>query len=198
MPKGKDDLYAELKAAAKRANQRLVRLEHNNELTPAYKITVNDIQNVLGKSAGKPRFKYNKSMSFNEMEQQLKYVNKFNNSVSSTVTGMRTVIKKRNATIYKKYGTKNTTDLYRVLNSDEYKKAKELLPSSMIVQAVSDALNRGVHPDNAIDALKQLLEGENDEYLVDTMNDLLEDLDVGNNSAFDDDNEYDDEDDLPY
>ena len=169
-----DDLYAELKAATKRANQRLVRLEQAGETSYAYAKAENDIRTVLGKETGKVRFDVRKSMTYGEMEKQLKYVNKFNRSTSSTRAGMKKTIKKRDKTIFKKYGTKDLSSLYRILSGDSFKKATELLPSSMVVQAVSEALNHGMSADTVTDKLTELLQTENDGYLVDKMNDLLD------------------------
>lgn len=178
MSQNSDELYKELQQATKRANQRLVRLEQKGELTPAYKIAENDIRNILENKTGKPRFKANKNMSYNQMQQQLKYVNKFNNSKSSTVTGMKDIIKKRDATITKRYGTekKKLTPLYRILSSDTYKKMTELLPSSMVVQSVSEALNRGASEKGIVGALKRTLKNENDDFLIDYMTEALDTL----------------------
>lgn len=178
----KEDLYAELKSATKRANQRLVRLEQRDEKTFAYQKAENDIRNILGKETGKVRFDVRKNMSFGEMEKQLKYANKFNNSVSSTVSGIKKTIKKRDKTILKKYGTKDMSALYRIFASESYHKAIELLPSSMVVQAVSDAINQGMSSDTIEDKLTEFIKSENDGYLIDRMNELLgadlEDVDI--------------------
>lgn len=169
----KEDLYSELKKAVKVANQRMVRLEKKDELTPAYKIAVNNITNILGKDTGKPRFKSRKSMDYNEMEKELKFVKQFNNSVSSTITGMKQVVKKRSATLYKKYGATQLEPLYRILSSESYKKLTELLPSAMVVRAINDALNNGMHEDTIQDKLGSLISQESDEFLIDKMNDML-------------------------
>lgn len=171
-----DDLYKELKQASKKANQRMVRLEQSGETTPAYKIAVNDIENMLGKKSGKSRFSARKSMTYNEMQKELKYVNKFNNSVSSTKSGMKSIVKKRSATLHKKYGATKLEPLYRILSSESYKKLTELLPSSMVVTAVSDALNRGADENDIEWKLSQLLGNENDDFLIDSMNEMLDEL----------------------
>lgn len=171
-----EDLYAQLKREAKKANQRLVRLEHTDNITPAYKIAKNNIQNVLGKESGKPRFSYRKSMDYNEMQHEMKYINQFNKSASSTATGMKAVVKKRDATLTKKFGATKLNPLYKILSSESYKKLSELVPSSMVVQSISDALNRGAKPRSITSSLKKLIGQESDEYLVDSMNDMLDSL----------------------
>lgn len=180
----KDELYKELKAATKQANKRMDKLERENALTPAYKIAANSIKNDLKRSLTKeqnskiavPRFKASEKMSFNQMQKELKHVNRFNNSASSTITGMKEVVKRRNETLYNKYGAKHLNSLYKILASDEYKKAAELLPSAMVVQAVSETINRGVDPTDIKSVLEKLIKSENDDYLLDDMNDMLDEL----------------------
>ena len=200
----KSDLYAELKAAEKRANQRLLRLERRDELTPAYRIAVNEIRESLGRKSGLPRFSSRKSMTYNDMQKELSYINRFNSSVSSTITGMRKTVKQRLDTLQKHYDiTKSkTTDLFRVLSSSEYKKATELMPSALIVSLVSDALNKGAPSDDIISVLERIQSSEKDSYIVDTLKGMLSDLyDAGADDEEDDYREYageDEEDDLPY
>lgn len=170
------DLYAELRAAAKRANQRLVRLEQAQVDSPAYKIAVNDIENTLNMKSGKPRFSVSKNMTYNQMQKEMKVVNRFLNSTSSTRRGMTVTIKKRSSTLYKRYGATKLDSLFRILSSESYKKLAELLPSGQVVQAVSDALNNGASEKSVDKTLKKLIKQESDEYLIDTMNDMLGDL----------------------
>ena len=172
----RDDLYAELKKSAKKANQRMVRLEQADQLSHAYKIAVNDIQNIIGKESGKPRFSYRKSMSYNEIQQELKYVNRFNNSTSSTQKGMKETVKKRNKTLEKRYGATKLNSLNKILSSESFKKLSELLPSTMVAQSVSDALNNHAESEKIEDILKKLIANESDEYLVDEMNNMLSEL----------------------
>lgn len=172
----RDDLYTELVKSVKKANQRLVRLEQADQLSHAYKIAVNDIQNMLGKESGKPRFSYRKSMTFNEIQKELKYVNRFNSSTSSTISGMKATVKKRSKTLSKKYGATQLNSLFKILSSESFKKLSELVPSAMVVQSVSDALNRQIDPDDIESALKKLIGQETDDYLIDTMSEMLENL----------------------
>jgi len=168
-----DDLYKELKAATKRANQRLVRLEQADEISFAYKHAKNDIRNVLGKDTGLPRFEVRKDMSYGELEKRLKYVNKFLNSASSTQKGMKAVIKKRDATLMARYGIKNVSELHRIFKEEDFDKVKELLPSTMVVQSISDAINEGMSADTIEEKLEILLLHSKDEYLIDKWHELL-------------------------
>lgn len=146
-------------------------------MSPAYRIAENDIKNILGKDFGKPRFTFSKNMSFNDMQTQLKYVNKFNSFASSTVTGMKRVVKKRNKTMAKKYGDTHLTALYRILSSDEFKKTTELIPASdQIAKHVAVALNKGISENDIRGKLQELTEQENDGYLLDELEDMLDSL----------------------
>lgn len=172
----RDKLYAELVKATKRANQRLVRLEQRHTETPAYKIALNDITTTLGKKSGIPRFSVRKGMTFNEIERELKYTNKFLKSASSTTVGMKAVVKKRSKTLSKKFGATRLNELFTVLSSESFKRLSELVPSAMIVQSVSDALNNGASSADIKSTLADLISRESDEFLVDSMNSMLEEL----------------------
>lgn len=174
----KDALYKELKAKTKRANQRIVRLESRGENTPALKIAKNDITNILQNKNTKGRFLARKSMTYAEMEKQLKYTNKFLNSVSSTVTGMKNTLSKRAKTLQKRFGVSSgkISDIYRIFESEAFKKASELLPSSMVVQAVSESLDSDIPSSDIIKVLEDLQKTENDVYLYDRLTELLDEL----------------------
>lgn len=189
------ELKRALKAETKRANQRMVRLEKAALHTPAYDIATNTIRNVLGKETGKTRFNVTKNMSYNDMQVMLKHASKFNKSASSTVSGMKAVVKQRERTLYERYGVRgddNLNILYQVLTGDEFKKLSALIPSSMVVESITDAISNGMNAHDVNTVINNLLDGENDEFLYDSMVDMFEDeINSGNyDLPFDDDNEY--------
>lgn len=184
----KTDLFAELKAATKRANQRMLRLERAGEISPAYAVALNDMREILNRP-GDSRFKYNKSMSYNDMQRELRYTNKFLRSVSSTRSGMKQIAKRRAKTLKSRFGvaTDNLSNLYRVLSGGAYKRAAELLPSAMVVSTVNDALEMGKTSDDINAGLDRFLLDEKDEFLLDA---LREDLDLDDpDDPFEDDYE---------
>ena len=140
----KDELFAELKAMAKRANQRLVRLEKKGIDSASYKIALNDINN---RGRNNNRFIYNKSMSYSEMEKELAITKRFLNSESSTVSGIKRYTKQRLSTLSNNFVdekgeakfdlTSNpqlTNRLYNFFQSKEYKRLSEIIPSNILVE----------------------------------------------------------------
>ena len=86
-----DDMRAELRTLAKRANQRMVRLERQDEYSYAYE----KAQNFLNRR-NKTRFtESTKNLSFEETQKQLVQVNKFLNSVTSTKQGIKKINKEK-------------------------------------------------------------------------------------------------------
>lgn len=172
------DIRAELRSAAKRANQRMVRLERSGIKSFALKIAQNDIQNVIGRK-GKKRFIENtKKMSYADVEKELKYVQKFLNSASSTVTGIKKYVGKRSRTLVKKYGVnpEKLNDLYKIFNSEDYKKMIENIPSKIVLSAITEKVNSGEKVENIIQKFSGLLANENDMTNSDLLNNFLDEF----------------------
>lgn len=163
-----------LKKAVKIANDRLYKLERRGLNTPAYEIAMNDIKNIVGKDAR--RFKANAKMSYNDMQRALKYVNKFINYDTSTVSGLKKVMSRRDKTMTKKYGVNGAAKLntlYKVLSSSTYSKLAELIPSEMVVSAVTESIQNGKSGEDIMQVMEFALLSENDTFLADELEELL-------------------------
>ena len=104
-----------------------------NELeTQALYIAENMLEKVHGK--GTKGFKSNKNLTFNEVQTELKMVNRFLESKGSTKKGMLDTINKRDSTFMEKFGDKisnsQLSNVYDILSNDYFKKANDILQDS--------------------------------------------------------------------
>ena len=177
MDENKKKVYDELKHAVKIANDRLYKLEKSgNTDSPAYKIAVNDIRNILGKTEGKPRFSRNTQMSYNQAEKIIRYAKKFTNYASSTRTGMKRVVNKRSATMRSKYNATsgNLTILYRLFADTSTKQLMEQIPSDIVVKTIVEASQAGKSIRQIRNSIKKALHAEDDSYIIDKLRDSLD------------------------
>ena len=81
--------YKDLRTLAKRANQRMVELEKRGMKTPAYEATQAILEMAGNKVRGRGgrRFSETGKATYNEYELMKKFVNRFLNAKTSTVTG---------------------------------------------------------------------------------------------------------------
>ena len=125
-------LREELKHKSKQANMRMTTLRKNDLETNALLIAENMLEKVHGK--GTKGFKSNKNMTFNEVQTELKLVNRFLNSKGSTKAGMLDTINKRDSTFMQKYGDKinnaQLSNVYDILSNDYFQKANDILQDS--------------------------------------------------------------------
>lgn len=130
-------LESEYRRLAKRADQRLVRLEQLAESTPeykgikefAYKKAMRDIRSWSGENA--KRFNTAPPSNTNQLKAKIADIKRFLESASSTIgrtretKGIQQIYQQRANTINEKFGTDfNWKDLARLFESGLYKKIK--------------------------------------------------------------------------
>lgn len=129
-------LEKEYRKLAKRADQRLVRLEqlakspeHSGVLNFAYRKAQRDIRAWSGESAS--RFNTKPPSNTNQLKAKIADIKRFLSSASSTIgrtaetKGIRKIYQDRADTINERYGTDfNWRDLARLFESNLYKKIK--------------------------------------------------------------------------
>ena len=125
-------LREELRKKSKQANLRMINLRKQGAESQALLIAENMLKKVHGEDA--KCFKSNKKMTFNQVETELKLVNRFLQSKGSTKKGMIDTIKKRDSTFLEKYGDKiserQLSHVYNILNDDYFSKANDILQDS--------------------------------------------------------------------
>lgn len=125
-------LREELKKKSRQANLRMTTLRKNELETQALYIAENMLEKVHGK--GTKGFKSNKKLTFNEVQTELKLVNRFLESKGSTKKGMLDTINKRDSAFMEKFGDKisnsQLSNVYDILSNDYFKKANDILQDS--------------------------------------------------------------------
>lgn len=140
--------YKDLKKLAKRANQRMVELERRGMETNAYEFVQGylEMAGVKRKSATGRRFSETGKATYNEYEVMKKFLDRFLNSKTSTVSGTKKFYNdvwegaKRNLEI-DKYGI--TKDEYLAIWENlPAKKKDRLYGSGTIIKMTSTALRK--------------------------------------------------------
>ena len=125
-------LREELRKKSKQANLKMINLRKQGAESQALLIAENMLKKVHGEDA--KGFKSNKKMTFNQVETELKLVNRFLQSKGSTKKGMTDTINKRDSTFLEKYGDKiserQLSHVYNILNDDYFSKANDILQDS--------------------------------------------------------------------
>lgn len=141
--------YKDLKAIAKRANQRMVELERRGMNTGAYNKVQGylEMMGVKKKKATGRRFSETGKATYNEYQTMKKFLNRFLGAQTSTVTGTKKYYDKVWRTANERM---NLTE--RGITKDEYMKIWETLPddnrdrafgSDTVINIVSTVLNKG-------------------------------------------------------
>lgn len=137
------ELLKEYRRLAKRADQRLVRIENvysrregYKELKKyAYRVAMRDIRSWSGEKA--TRFNTKPPKNTNQLKAKIADIKKFLESASSTMGGVKKVYDKRTATINKKFGTDFSKDeLTDFFNSALYKKMDKLYYADTMLETV--------------------------------------------------------------
>ena len=123
-----DALMSQYKKLAKRADQRLVRLENmaqqpgfRSVLKYAYKKAMRSIRTWSGENA--TRFNTKAPSRIDQLRSKIRDIENFLSKVSSKVGGIKSVYKKRAQTINKKFGTNfSWEDLGKFFESPEFEK----------------------------------------------------------------------------
>lgn len=141
--------YKELKTLAKRANQRMVELERRGMKTGAYE-AVQGFLEMAGqkkKRATGRRFSETGKATYNEYELMKKFLNRFLDAKTSTVTGTKKFYEQVYQTAEErmqlsKYGI-NKDDYLAIWENLPSKKKDRLYGSGTIIKMVSTALRKG-------------------------------------------------------
>lgn len=179
--KKQEELFNQLKKLAKKANQRLVRLEREfGTNTWAAKKLRNRLEiDLLQAWTSTGRIKYNKNMSVIQMRAIIKATNQFLNSKTSTVRGVKNVIKRIKEDIKKNFNTDNMTDedvetLYDALSDDYAKDLIEKLGASTFWTIITDAKEMNDSEEEFIERISWYLDFGNDDDMIDKLKIIYE------------------------
>lgn len=166
---GELELMAMRRQLAKTTNQRMVRLERS-----ASKITgerydygaVEIAKEYLMEHGGKKRFteKLDVDMDTNELKREISAMQKFLNSKSSTVKGMRDIEKSRVKTFVDKGLDESVVtdrDFYNFLSSETFKSLAKTFDSETIVDMYDARRRKGADHDDIMKSLDDYLKEEN-------------------------------------
>ena len=174
------ELLKEYRRLAKRADQRLVRIEKEyskregyEEITKyAYRVAMRDIRSWSGSKA--KRFNTTPPKNTNQLKAKIKDIEKFLESQSSTLSGVKKVYDKRTNTINKKFGTDfSAGELTDFFNSALYKKMDKMYYADTMLETV------GVMQANQDDIIKAIKDKKpihiqvDDDIVEDAVNHML-------------------------
>ena len=163
----KEALFAEMKKLAKRANQRLVRLERAVDFKPwAVRNLEKRLEraNALTKSN---RIKYNKSMSITDMRKVIKATNLFLNSKTSTPAGL----KKRKQEVQKNFARvldvsmEEADNLYQLFEVSYIEEILRYLTPSELFALIEEAKEKNLNEQQFIKLFEQYVKFTNDNTL---------------------------------
>ena len=147
-----------LRTFAKRANQRLVRLEKAGLNQYAYS---NAMAYLL--DSGKRRFSESigtiGKMTDFQRKTELSAIMEFLGAKTSTVGGFKAILKSNAKRLADKGIDIDNDDFFEFLKSDEYKSAKSKLGSEQVMENVDQALSQGVSLDSIIEDFKMYNSG---------------------------------------
>lgn len=161
MSKKYDELLKEYRRLAKRADQRLVRLEKASEQKVYSKILEYGYANAKrdavswGANKDKPRFNIRPPKNTNQLKAKIADIKRFLSYDTSTVSGVKKVYQARANTINKDYGTNFSWDeLADFFESSLWKKLDGVYYASTVFESV------GVIQKNKDDILKAIEDNE--------------------------------------
>lgn len=163
------DLYSELRKLAKRANQRLVRLER---AFGKDKFSSIDLRNRLDTELVKGwtksgRIRYNKSLTEEQMLAIIKATQDFLDDSKSTVRGIKKYANKKIADIKSKYGDVDI-DYSDIATLDEVSDSSlkslyySLVDPSVGVRFINYAISKNLSFDKFVNELETIMDVEND------------------------------------
>lgn len=180
MSKKYDELLKEYRKLAKRADQRLVRLEkastrpeYKNILAYGYANAKRDAIS-WGADAKRPRFNIRPPKNTNQLKAKIADIQKFLGYETSTVSGIRKVYEKRAKTINKKYGTDfDWASLAEFFETNLYKKMDALYYADAIFESVGVIQANEEEIANALKNHKPVHLKVEDAIVEDTVNHIL-------------------------
>lgn len=148
-----------LRQLAKRANQRLVRLERAGQTQYAYGIARKYLQDI-----GRNRFaeteKRIKNLSRAQLTGEINAAIEFLTAKTSTLSGIKAVQKSAVDRLRAMGYNVDNGDFFAFLKSDEYKAALRKITSDEIMRQLDEALYTGVSLDTIIADYRDYLSGE--------------------------------------
>lgn len=184
MPKKKEltkeqqELYTELKKLAKRANQRLVRLEREfgTNTWASKKLQNRLVADPLQAWTSKNRVRVNKSMNITQMRATLKAVNQFLNSKTSTKRGIKQIKKTTIKNIAISLGTddeeltnEQAEVLYDMLSDDYVTDILRYIPASEFWALIEEVKEMKDTEQSFNNRIKTYIEFGNDVDMVDKL-----------------------------
>lgn len=148
-----------LRQLAKRANQRLVRLERAGQTQYAYGIAKKYLQDI-----GRNRFaeteKRIKNLTRSQLTSEINAAIEFLTAKTSTLSGIKAVQKSAVDRLQGMGYNVDNGDFFAFLKSDEYKAALRKITSDEIMRQLDEALYTGVSLDTIIADYRDYLSGE--------------------------------------
>ena len=148
-----------LRQLAKRANQRLVRLERAGQTQYAYGIAKKYLQDI-----GRNRFaeteKRIKNLTRSQLTGEINAAIEFLTAKTSTLSGIKAVQKSAVDRLRAMGYNVDNGDFFGFLKSDEYKAALRKITSDEIMRQLDEALYTGVSLDTIIADYRDYLAGE--------------------------------------
>lgn len=175
--KDQQKLYEELRKLAKRANQRIVRLERQFGKD---KWAVKNLRDRLDTQklqawTKKGRIKYNKSMTITELRAVIKATKQFLNSQTSTKRGIEKVRKKQIEGIQKSLSMEEEEEmayeeaeaLYRLFEDTDFTSfVPKFFSASEFWSLINEAKIQNMNEDRFIDLIKMYIEIGSDVEMV--------------------------------
>lgn len=169
-----DELYYELRRLAKRANQRILRLEREFgfETGVVKRLRFKLDSQVVNAWTRGGRVRYNKSMSEKQMKATIKALNDFNASIQSRVSGARKLFEYRRQQIAKAFDLSEEevengdVEKFFEIAAERRSRILELIDPSRFFALVQEAKDINATFEQWIKILEQEIEIGNDKELI--------------------------------
>lgn len=174
------ELLAEYKRLAKRADQRLVRLEqlaqqehYKGVLTYSYARAMRDIKAWSGEEA--TRFNLKAPGRIDQLQAKIRDIEHFLNAPTSSKSGITKVYKERTSTVNKLYSTNfKWQDLAKYYESAESQKMAEQYGSKTLVRSLGAIRRIANNPDEIAEVIAGNHKAANDSEINNMVVDILQ------------------------
>ena len=175
-----EEIKREYILLADQANKRMARLEAKGLTeSPAYGSAQIDLKKATGKyDQGSLRFpKGVQSMNMKQIKSYMKQAKHYLGMQTSSITGIKAVVKKREVALgplVEGATEREKMGIYKILNSDDFKKLSELYDSHQIIAMLQEAKDRGASNRQVSNILRKALQTENDSSLKEFVEEYLD------------------------